>query len=513
MKRRDIEKIFDGYIEREYGVWDTLSKHEYSSKNQKLLEKLIEDDKKYTNDTDTKGAKIMKAKKRVLVILAAAAVLIVSTFAAYAASPEFRNFIHVHFLQTDSVHRIENVPEGWTGIYSASDLEKIRDDSSGSFILMNDINLTEVDYAESGIFEGGFEPIEMFSGVFNGNGYIISGLIINSHIAANETDVTEYNAGFFGRVKQTLVKEDEATGEQLEYYGTCGGVVKNLGVTDSVINVEFESNIPVRVGGIAGYADFLVGCYTENLEINVTYTGDEAYTKVCDIGGAAGKTYITDSCFSNASLTADVTPDTENGGALHVGGVAGFSFSCVTSYFSGTMECGEEYDCGVTYTEKYDVPAMLTEDMLNDILDRVEKTTENTETFTYTSKESGEEVTISQDAARISSFYAPTASGFLRDISIDDYLTKDGEGVTLHLLDPDYKPREYAMLREIIINAFPDEDFDEYCRNNNIKCGCYYCYDLRDDVECDFDGFDFGNIWDNDENGVRLKLFTGGTYA
>ena len=35
------------------------------------------------------------------------------------------------------------VPEGYIGIYSKSDLNKVRDNLSGNYILMNDIDLTE----------------------------------------------------------------------------------------------------------------------------------------------------------------------------------------------------------------------------------------------------------------------------------------------------------------------------------------------------------------------------------
>ena len=51
--------------------------------------------------------------------------------------------------ETDSEH-ITTVPDGYVGIYTKDDLDNIKLNLSGKYILMNDIVFTEEDYAEGG---------------------------------------------------------------------------------------------------------------------------------------------------------------------------------------------------------------------------------------------------------------------------------------------------------------------------------------------------------------------------
>jgi hypothetical protein len=72
-------------------------------------------------------------------------------------------------------------------IYTKEDLNNIRNDLSGAYMLMNDIEFSPEDFLEGGAFYNdgfGWIPIgavvkEAFKGEFNGNGYTISGLTIN----------------------------------------------------------------------------------------------------------------------------------------------------------------------------------------------------------------------------------------------------------------------------------------------------------------------------------------------
>ena len=72
-----------------------------------------------------------------------------------------------------------SVPDGYTGIYNIADLDGIRNDPSGNYILMNDIDMTE-DTKKGGDWDSGmgWTPIEEFSGVLDGNGYQIIGMNI-----------------------------------------------------------------------------------------------------------------------------------------------------------------------------------------------------------------------------------------------------------------------------------------------------------------------------------------------
>lgn len=99
----------------------------------------------------------------------------------------------------------------YTEIYTKEDLNNIRNDLDGNYILMNDIIFTEEDFLEGGQFYNdgfGWRPIgavnnEAFVGIFNGNGKKIVGLKI--------TKAYYNNCGLFGINKGTvknLIMED-----------------------------------------------------------------------------------------------------------------------------------------------------------------------------------------------------------------------------------------------------------------------------------------------------------------
>lgn len=70
---------------------------------------------------------------------------------------------------------LENVPEGYIGIYDIADLYGIRNDLTANYILMKDIDMSE-DTAEGGDWNltgHGWTPIDGFAGTFDGNGHRI----------------------------------------------------------------------------------------------------------------------------------------------------------------------------------------------------------------------------------------------------------------------------------------------------------------------------------------------------
>ena len=62
----------------------------------------------------------------------------------------------------------------------------------------------------------------------------------------------------------------------------------------------------------------------------------------------------------------------------------------------------------------------------------------------------------------------------------------------------------------MIENVFPDGSFNDFCRETNLKCGYYYCYDLRETPDCTFEGFDTESIWVIEDGMPKLRLFFGG---
>lgn len=441
-------------------------------------------------------------KKRFAAALVCALVL-VSSVVVYAASPAVREYINMLFLKEDSVGRLTEVPDGYVGVYTAEDLDNVRNYLDGNYILMNDIVLTEEDYAEGGIFEGGFLPIgstkspyasKPFTGIFNGNGYVISGLVIDgSH---------GYYTGLFSHTQRVhvtdseiIVHDDGNTDMVQTNPRITDGIIKNLGLTDSIINVTSTKSGKAYIGGIAGYADYVIGCYTDNLTIQVDLS-EEA--KDIAVGGVVGRAYFVDSCYSTADISFFSLEDAEE---VYISGVAGYSFSCVTSYFNGTINSGGYPDYGVTYCQQYDVPIILTKTVMDQILRRLD------EYITDDPREQEEQKRYghSLSASTFNAFYC--SSEYLSlDVSFQNYITKKDEGEIHYLLDPTLKNREYQRLSDLLALAFPNNTFRDFCIENHIKSGYYACYDLRDTPDCTFDGFDFDYIW-YDRESPKLRLF------
>ena len=71
------------------------------------------------------------------------------------------------------------IPEGYTPIYDAADLYAIRNDLEGKYIMMADIDLSEATAPGGELDTGnGWDPIERFEGILDGNGHYIKGLTI-----------------------------------------------------------------------------------------------------------------------------------------------------------------------------------------------------------------------------------------------------------------------------------------------------------------------------------------------
>lgn len=480
-----LNEALAGYAETEYSA---DIPHEYTTENKRKAEEIT---RKTTKTTSI--ARRYPMKKRFAAALVCALVL-VSSVVVYAASPAVREYINMLFLKEESAGRLTEVPEGYTGVYTAEDLDNVRNDLNGKYILMNDIILTEADYAEGGIFEGGFVPIgsgkspyasQPFYGIFNGNGYTISGLIIDGSY--------DY-AGVFGYTKRIHTGDYSYTEDNRTI---TGGIIKNLGLTDSSINITGTKHGKAYIGGIAGYADYVIGCYTDNVTIHAALT--EEIDDIA-VGGVAGRAYFVDSCYSTADISFFSEKDAEN---VYISGIAGYSFSCITSYFNGTINCGDYPDYGVTYCQQYDVPIVLTETVIEEITRRLDEYPSDDPRHQKSQKKYGH----SHNAQTFNAFYC--SSEYLAvDISLQNYITEEDSGIIYYLLDPTLKNREYQRLSELLALAFPNNTFREFCIENHIKSGYYFCYDLRDTPDCTFDGFDFDYIW-YDRESPKLRLFRG----
>ncbi len=216
---------------------------------------------------------------------------------------------------------------GYTYINDVAGFEAIRQDLSGSYVLVDDINISEV---SNWVPFGGYYLEEIFTGELDGLGHKIIGL-------TRTEDITEKNSrsyfGLFGCIGETgsvsnIVLTDvyiNITGPANNnsnmkalfgsVAGKCMGTVSNVETYGS-ITYSCCTNGGTYVGGICGYA---LNATIENCINRMAIWADRYAAYSAGICGYAEGGTIT-SCANYGDITAI---GTDWGGVAMAGGIAG----------------------------------------------------------------------------------------------------------------------------------------------------------------------------------------------
>lgn len=214
---------------------------------------------------------------------------------------------HEHEIEAQS---LTSVPSGYTGIYNASQLNNIRSNLSGKYILMNNIDLSSYGY---------WTPIgsnydTAFTGVFDGNQYTITGMsifmsaeeILYCGLFGYSLEATIKNTGFVNS-QITAVVESSTLQNKYLYAGIIVGSNDNGTVTNCFAN---KGNINARSG--AGtcyiYAGGITGeNYNGNISLcyNTGYVGSYSQYAAYS-GGIAGISYNTIAkCYNFGAVSSE----------------------------------------------------------------------------------------------------------------------------------------------------------------------------------------------------------------
>jgi hypothetical protein len=240
------------------------------------------------------------------------------------------------------------------------DLDAIRNNLDGDYVLMNDLDSTTAGYEElvsETANEGkGWEPIgtenHPFTGIFNGQGYEICDLYINrpdkyyvglfSYVDGIIQDVGVVNivvtgeegiGGLAGRIRDGIVNNSYSTGNVIGY-GCVGGLVGQI-IDGTVSNSYSTGGVTgeYNVGGLGGinWGGSVGSCYAT---VNVT---GNMY-----VGGLVGENYGL-GAVSNSYSTGSVT------GNLSVGGLVGQNefYATVSNSYSTGKVTGGGYAAGL----------------------------------------------------------------------------------------------------------------------------------------------------------------------
>ena len=179
-------------------------------------------------------------------------------------------------------------------IYNAQDLDRVRNNLGGSYVLMNDIvDLSTINKGQW--IPIGSSDVNAFTGTFDGQGFVIYDLVV--------TDSRQY-VGLFGY--------------------TRGATIKNVGLEDTKINIQ-NSVGSVAMGGLCGYSNggSISNCYNAGS----VYSSSSS---VSYVGGVCGYNYrgSISNCYNVGSVSGS-SP------SYYVGGVCGYnSGSIVCAYWN-----------------------------------------------------------------------------------------------------------------------------------------------------------------------------------
>lgn len=148
------------------------------------------------------------------------------------------------------VEQQTSVPAGYTGIYTAEDLKNIRDNMRGKYILMNDIDLSGIDWVPLEAPSTAIAPD--FDGILDGNGYTIRNLSCTGELKAA---LFECNSGIIKNLALTgTVTLNNTKYLSASAAGLCHAndkTIENCTVAATITNAG--STYTTRVAGISSY--------------------------------------------------------------------------------------------------------------------------------------------------------------------------------------------------------------------------------------------------------------------
>ena len=230
----------------------------------------------------------------------------------------------------------EALAQGYTIIKTAQDVDNIRNNLSGKYILMNDIDMSSL-----GSFESIGDSSNAFTGELNGNGYTIS----NLNITPSDGTSLGLFATLDGASIRNLRLENINTSTTIAAaIGTLAGQAEN-----SIIdNVSAECIITTVDTFTAYFLGGLVGGVI-NTTISNSYTTGNLEVESISIGGLVGiatNNVMLTNTWSGANITSNIAASNTYAGGL-IGSVQdGSNIEITDSYAYGSVEGGQNISKG-----------------------------------------------------------------------------------------------------------------------------------------------------------------------
>lgn len=225
------------------------------------------------------------------------------------------------FGMCSTVFAADNIPDGYTPIYTAEDLNNVRNNLSGKYILMNHIDLSScAEWNQIGSYE------TPFTGELDGNGYSILGYKSNCSLLGRTDNAVVKNLG----IVECTITETEETASNSTVLGafaehSINSAFEKCFVTGSINPCVRVGMMTVMsscsVGGLVGIsrASTFVNCYND-AEIHFNYDK----VNISKMGGLVGESYNSnfECCYNAGTISFENVGEVESSNN-YVGGLAG----------------------------------------------------------------------------------------------------------------------------------------------------------------------------------------------
>lgn len=279
-----------------------------------------------------------------------------------------------------SVYGIAQYNVNYIEIYTVEDLININSNLSGIYKLMNDIDLSEVNWVPLAFYYDQDQSKYIqnyFSGTLDGNGHVITNMVMNYQSNPEDgRNILYRNMGLFSRVSGGEIKNLTLSncslllGSENQDYtspsaGFIGGSISNADlsnchVIDSSIAIYSCDLFDTLVGGLIGEFDgnrnpyyphsVISNCsFSGSIEINADFADSFAENLIC--GGIVGN--FTSGKIIRSSNNAEIIINSEINSRenVFIGGIVGnldVESDFDNSYYSEISECYNSADITIT---------------------------------------------------------------------------------------------------------------------------------------------------------------------
>lgn len=187
-------------------------------------------------------------------------------------------------------------------INSVADFIKIRENLSGNYKLMSDIDLSKVTKDDKNVGKLGWIPFGYgtdgkwqgsFSGIFDGNGHSISGLTMKGNTDGSKNGETPYTStGLFGRVEGGKLKNVNINDADITVSNAATGCCIHTGILAGFVDSDEETGANASVENVSVSGKVIFSSPKQTVEENLVVGGIIGYAGKADITNCTNNAFV-----------------------------------------------------------------------------------------------------------------------------------------------------------------------------------------------------------------------------